>query len=240
MGGVRKGETGTRVVWQSKLTIKGKGETTDPSETGNDAEGGRSVWCVRHYTVFHVSQCDGIALRSVEVPGSTVDPIGHAEDLAAAYLAQQGIKVSVGGSRACYSPAEDRIRMPERDAFDDAPRYYSTLFHEIGHSTGHATRLARKGVTDPAMFGSHTYAQEELVAEFAATFVMGGLGIARPDVEEQSAAYLKSWAAKLRDDPKVLPIAAAQAQKAADLVFAALGEVEGEESEEGEGETAAA
>jgi len=230
LGGVRKGERGSRVIWMGRVEKRGKGEV--PEDEAD--EGARSYWVMRAFTVFHVSQCDGITPR-VPAEAAGVDPHEEAERIAAAYLAGGGPAITFGGDRACYSPSADRISMPERDRFFSTEAYYSTLFHEIGHSTGSERRLARKGVTDPIMFGSHTYAQEELVAEFTATFLCGAAGLARPESERQSAAYLRSWAGKLRDDPKMLVYAAQQAQHAADLVLGA-GEDEGEDDGGDDGE----
>ena len=75
-------------------------------------------------------------------------------------------------------------------AFESAAGYYATLFHELGHSTGHPQRLARKGVTDPVKFGSHRYSHEELVAEMTSAFLCGHAGIDMP-VIDNSAAYLR-------------------------------------------------
>lgn len=229
MGGVRKGEHGERVVWMGRVERKGKGEGEAPEGEGEGE--GKSFWVMRAFTVFHVSQIEGVTPK-IREQGAEVEPHEEAERIASAYLSEGGPAITFGGDRACYSPSSDRISMPERSRFVSAEAYYSTLFHEIGHSTGSERRLARKGVTDPIMFGSHTYAQEELVAEFTATFLCGASGVARAQTERQSAAYLRSWAGKLRDDPKVLVYAAQQAQHAADLVLGA-GE-DGEDGDDGE------
>lgn len=123
-----------------------------------------------------------------------------------------------GGNRAYYHPREDRIQLPERTSFHSAEHYYTTRFHEIGHSTGHQSRLDRDGITKIDFFGSHQYAEEELVAEFAACFLAGEAGILRT-VEDNGVSYLKNWAAKIREDKTLIMRAAQRAQKAADLVL---------------------
>jgi antirestriction protein ArdC len=95
--------------------------------------------------------------------------------------------------------------------------FYSVLFHELGHSTGHKSRLARKDFCE-ASFGSETYSKEELVAEMTAAFLCGVNQIELKTIDN-SAAYIKSWLKKLKDDPKMVVLAAAQAQKAADYIL---------------------
>jgi antirestriction protein ArdC len=108
--------------------------------------------------------------------------------------------------------------VPPIGAFDSQDAYYSVLFHELGHSTGHETRLARQGITDAALFGSHQYSREELVAEFTASFLAADCGIDQPAIEENSASYIASWAKVLQNDRKLVVQAAGQAQRAADWI----------------------
>ena len=109
--------------------------------------------------------------------------------------------------------------MPDRPSFEKPEGYYSTLFHELGHSTGHATRLARKGIADTvAAFGSDTYGREELVAEMTSAFLCGHTGI-EPATLENSAAYVAGWLKVIRQDARLVVTAAAQAQKAADYIL---------------------
>ena len=95
--------------------------------------------------------------------------------------------------------------------------YYSVLFHELAHSTGHASRLNRKEVTDPIAFGSHDYSLEEMVAELTAAFLCAEAGI--DNTVENSAAYIAEWHKVLSADPKLFWIAAGRAQKAADYIL---------------------
>jgi antirestriction protein ArdC len=108
--------------------------------------------------------------------------------------------------------------MPAREAFNSVPEYYSTLFHELTHSTGAAHRLARKGVVDPIRFSSHDYSFEELVAECGAAFLCANAGIDNRTLDN-SAAYIASWGRKLRSEPRWIVEAAGQAAKAADLIL---------------------
>jgi antirestriction protein ArdC len=108
--------------------------------------------------------------------------------------------------------------MPDRARFDGAAEYYSTLFHELTHSTGHASRLNRPTLTESAGFGSNPYCKEELIAEMGAAFLCGQAGIAEGTLEN-AAAYLQNWLAQLHSDKKLIVQAAAQAQKATDFIL---------------------
>jgi antirestriction protein ArdC len=144
------------------------------------------------------------------------DPIAAAEAIVAGMPKPPAI--SHGFNRAAYSPSLDAVRMPSPERFTPREEYYSALFHELGHSTGHASRLARKGITDETMFGSHEYSQEELCAEITSAFLCGHAGIA-PATLDNSAAYLAGWLSKLGDDQRLVVLAAAQAQRAADHIL---------------------
>jgi antirestriction protein ArdC len=155
------------------------------------------------------------------------DRIEAAERLVAGYQSRPAI-VSDDQSMAWYRPADDRVNVPQIENMASVDAYYSTLFHELTHSTGHASRLGRDGITK---LGTHrrgeTYAFEELVAEMGAALLCGQAGI--DSTVENSAAYLRSWAQYLRTDSKAAVRAAGQAQRAADLI---LGVTFREETEE--------
>jgi antirestriction protein ArdC len=108
--------------------------------------------------------------------------------------------------------------MPARSLFPEVAHYYSVLFHELTHSTGHASRLDRATLRDLLAFGDTNYSKEELCAEMGAAYLCGTAGIANETVNN-SAAYIQGWLSKLRNDKQVLVQAAAQAQKAADFML---------------------
>ena len=125
-----------------------------------------------------------------------------------------------GGDAAYYSPLGDQIHMPPRESFISDPHYWQTVFHEAAHSTGHKDRLGRlPSIENLPRFGSEDYSREELVAEMTAAFLMGTANLDAPQAIQQSAAYLSSWAKKIKDDPRMLLTAGAQAQKAADHIL---------------------
>lgn len=203
-GFVKKGERGSPVLFFRILD----GERDDGRE-------GRFAMA-RYYTCFNVEQTGGDMRVPEGVPLAAVEPIEACDRIVAGYANAPTIRH--GESRAYYAPKDDRINMPRREVFESAEAYYSTLFHELSHSTGHASRLARKGVVDPISYGSHAYSKEELVAEMGSAFLCGATSIA-PAIVENSAAYIASWLRRLRDDRKLVVEAAAQAQKAADLIL---------------------
>jgi len=203
-GYVRPGEHGTTILIVKRVTRKrALADGEDKTYTMASAA-----------TVFNLDQVEGVELA--EPVRAEIEPHAAAEALAAGYLAK-GPALFHGGDRACYSVSLDAIAVPERNAFITGAAYYSTLFHEIAHSTGHPNRLDRD--MSALSRECHSYAREELVAEFAASFLRGHVGIEGTGELEQSAAYLRGWAAKLREDPGALAWAATQAQRAADLVI---------------------
>ncbi len=207
---MRKGEKGRLVVLWRWLTN---------DETGDEFP------MLRHYTVFNVVQCEGITVP--ETPARPFAPIEAAERIVANLPANHA-RVGHGLSAACYVPDPDEIRMPMRGAFRTEEEYYCTLFHELTHSTGHESRLARKGIVDRARFASHAYSEEELVGEMGASFLCHASGIL-PATIENSAAYLRSWVKVLNGDSRLVVRAAGAAQKAADWLLnrQAVNEVEG-------------
>src|SRR5262245_2295913 len=120
--------------------------------------------------------------------------------------------------RAYYAPGRDCVNLPASHLFDHAEHYYATLFHELTHSTGHGSRLARPTVVNHCPFGSADYSQEELVAEMGAAFLCGHCGIENTTIDN-SAAYIHSWLTALRHDSRLLIHAAAQAQQAVDFIL---------------------
>ena len=115
--------------------------------------------------------------------------------------------------------------MPARARFVDAPHFYSTLFHELIHSTGHESRLNR---TFGYGFGDELYSKEELVAEMGAAFLCAIAGIANEHTDRNTTAYIQNWISQLQDDNRLIVHAAANAQKAVDSILGTSFESEGE------------
>lgn len=217
-GGVRKGEEGTPVVFWKIL---------EKTERVDGEDKAKKIPFLRYFTVFNVEQCDGIETPELEREREH-EPLVAAERIADAYVSS-GPQFRLGGDRAAYSPPLDLVMMPRPETFVSAELYYSTLFHELGHSTGHESRLNRREVMDSNLFGSEPYGQEELVAEMSAAFLGAAAGL---ELElDHTASYLAAWLKAIKADPKLIVHAASKAQKASDLILSAL-EAEEELNEE--------
>lgn len=204
-GSVRKGEKGYPVFFWSFPTEEQKAEAK--------AAGRERAPIVRYYTVFNVEQCDG--LKTPE----DIKSLSQAERVASAEALVDGMpkRPSLQRSEAAwYSLSTDTVGMPAFEAFESAAHFYSTLFHELTHSTGHEARLDRDGIQETTYFGSSTYAKEELVAEMGAAMLCGVVGL--DVIIEHNASYIANWLQKLRNDRRLVIQAASQAQKAADYI----------------------
>lgn len=216
-GHVRKGEKSALIVFWKQWEV----EKTD-NETGKKYKD--TIPVLRYYNVFNVDQCEDLDMSKIpQVPRdeTTLDfePIDVCDQIVSGMPNAPEI-VHSGEARAYYRPAVDRVHMPNREKFLSVPEYYSTLFHELTHATGHASRLDRHDKQADAAFGSTDYSKEELVAEMGAAYLCGMAGIETATIEN-SAAYIHGWLTRLRDDRKLVVMAAGQAQKAADYILAA-------------------
>lgn len=213
-GKTRTGERYTPVIFW-KIAV---------SKTRLDDKGNPTAFpLLRFYQVWNLEQIDGINPPVSKQPTPEFTPVEAAEKIVANYPDSPPIKYGYDG--AVYYPTLDEIRMPARESFDSVDRYYSTLFHEMTHSTGHENRLDRPNKN---VFGTHTYGREELVAEMGAAFLCGETGILQNTITH-SAAYLKSWIKLFRDDPKMVVWAAGKAQKAANHI---LGRIQSDSRDE--------
>ena len=151
-------------------------------------------------------------------PPKKFNVVKAAEKIAAAYLANSGPSLSHdGGERGYFVPKKDEIHMPTRESFDSPDEYYSTLFHEMGHSTGHESRLNRRGSEVIRHFGDEAYGLEELTAEFTSAFVAMNCGV--DTTIKNSTAYIKNWSEAIKANKGMVIDAAGKAQKAADYIL---------------------
>lgn len=214
-GYVRRGEKGTVVCYADRFTPRAEEE-----RARNEEREARQVAFLKRFTVFNVDQCDGLpegVTRLPEFPEER-ETIPHAEAL----IAATGADFRIGGSEAFYSPAADFVQVPPQQAYRDQINWYRTALHELGHWTGHRSRLDRDL---PGGFGSAPYAREELVAEMASAFTCASLAI-QPTVRH--ADYVGAWLAVLREDEKAIFRAASLASKAADYLLAFAADAERE------------
>jgi antirestriction protein ArdC len=219
-GQVKKGERGSVVVKYGKFT-----KPEDRNKT--DGEKPQSCGYLKSYSVFNATQIEGIEFPE---PASHPDKIGSQQITAAARIvaAMPDPPSLYEGrfTRAFYSPGADSVDMPSRKFFETETSFYSTLFHELAHSTGHPKRLGRESLTKSEGIKStnsearQNYGKEELVAEMAASFLCAHAGILEEEIE-QNAAYLQGWikTLKTKDNRRLIVTAASHAQKAADYVL---------------------
>lgn len=221
-GTVRAGEHGEMVIFVKKMLVK--------DEKNPDPKAKKSIGFLKAYTVFNVGQCDGLSDAVMGVgevrEHGPVNPDGRDADLDA-FIAATEIRVVEGtGARAMYAPALDVINMPAFEAFKGSHAFYSTLFHEVGHATGHKDRLNRDLT---GRFGDRSYAAEELVAELTSAFVCAEWGI---DMGEAPAAYIENWSKLLTDREDAIVSAASAASKATEWLRGKVGAEELDEDEE--------
>jgi antirestriction protein ArdC len=209
-GTVRKGEKGTQIVFYKQL----RSRKTKDENTGED-EDRRPPFVLTYHTVFNVEQCDGLTVPQIERPSTTPNAVEQDEACEALVTGWENRPTlhltSESEMRAYYVPRTDSVHMPARNRFVDAPHYYSTLFHELVHSTGHESRLNRT------------------IAE-----------IANEHTDRNTTAYLQSWIAKLEEDNRLIVHAAANAQRAVDTIIGTTFEDEADSSEETDEEAAVA
>ena len=207
-GTVRKGEKGMPLVFWKQHMVE---------ETKNGETKMKAIPILRYFTVFNVEQCDGLTIKPQDTAEPTPpDPIPAAEAMVVG-MPNPPKMANDGGDRAYYQPTIDSLHMPPRNAFKDTGEYYATLFHEMGHSTGHPKRLNRGLSEKVTPFGSEDYSKEELVAEFTAAFLTHQVGI--QNTLDNSAAYVANWARVIRNDVTLVLAAASLGQKAADHIL---------------------
>ena len=218
-GNVVQGETSSMAVFFKWLNV----EDVDPV-TGVKEK--KKIPLLRGFRVFNLEQAENIPAD--KLPGDafpvieSVDwnPVKKAEELLTEAVEADRIPPVQhdGGGRAFYRPSSDSVHLPARDRFDTAGGYYGVTFHELGHATGHSSRLNRGLDTKPTGFGSKSYSREELVAELTAAFLCGETGLDSSESLDNSASYIDGWRSKLSKDKKLIVTAAAQAQKASNWI----------------------
>lgn len=211
-GHVRKGEKASFVVFWKHVKVSEVDSTTGEVKA-------KLVPMLRYYQVFHADQCEGLKLDELpKVSGIEESP--NALKVIADYIANNApirLENEALTNKAYYSPAEDKIVVPSVRQFTEQGEYYSTVFHEMTHSTGHKSRLDR--LSGPAHFGDESYSKEELVAEIGAAILCNMTGVESKKSFRNSAAYVQSWLRALRNDKKMIVQASGQASKAVDFIL---------------------
>lgn len=200
---VKKGEKGHLIVFNKMVEKEEHGEK-------------KKKFFLRYYKVFNISSCADIPIEFLPKEGATFEKIATCD----AVVDDMQLRPSItsGGNQAYYDPQKDIVNMPPIKKFKGAEKYYSVLFHELVHSTGHESRLHRKEVTGKIIFGSEDYSLEELTAEIGACYLKSYTGIVI-DHFEQSAAYISNWLEVLKHDKRFIIQASTRAQKAVDFIL---------------------
>jgi antirestriction protein ArdC len=224
-GKVLAGEKGWPVIYFKYLYKDLKKNKLVPEEeavSGGKLKPGYSqIPGLFYYNVFNLDQTEGLKIKA---PKSKVrtnkERIESAERIV--FEMPKRPKIQERGTDAWYRRSEDLVQVPSITQFHTEQEYYSTLFHELIHSTGHPDRVYREREAS-RRFGDKNYAFEELIAELGASFLCGESGVLYFTMKN-SAAYLKSWSGRLRKemeaDPKFFIRAASKAQTAADFILA--------------------
>jgi len=169
---------------------------------------------LRYYKVWSISQL--VECEKIEVPEEKeFIPLEKAETIISEMPNPPAF--SFGGDKAAYYPVKDKITMPLKEFFVSPDSYYSTIFHEMAHSTGHEKRLNRIGIANYDRFGSEKYSIEELIAELTASFLCAESKI--DSTISNSTAYIASWLTVLKDNRQMILTASAEAQKASDYIL---------------------
>ena len=216
-GKVKKGAKSKVVVYWSPVVKE---------EIGDDGEKKlKKYFILKYYRVFHLRDCEGIKAKYIGDDGERFEheTVKDAEDVVNGYCAANPslkIERTEESGRAYYRPSADEIVVPRIEQFEKVEEFYSTLFHEMTHSTGHWTRLGRFNESGAvAAFGGEDYGKEELIAELGAAALCGKCGIESSDSFENSAAYLKGWMEAIKGNPELIVAAAGKADKAVAFIL---------------------
>ena len=207
-GSVNQGQHGHIVVfWKN---VKKQPEELDKEQNP------KMIPMLRYYKVFNIDQCRDIPLGAIpQLVKDEFEPIEYCDSIIVNMSDCPVIKHKE--QRAYYHVTEDYINMPKKKSFKSVEAYYSTLFHELVHSTGSEKRLARKSITEMNEFGSEQYSIEELIAELGAAYLCSLAGILNKEIQN-TVAYIDGWLGKLKNDKRFIVQASGQAQRAVDLI----------------------
>ena len=221
-GTIRKGAKAEIVVFWKWLDVT----KTEKSENENEPDKviRARIPYLHYYQVFHISDVIGVKpldfknVKPEDVTENEFDVSEQAENIIQEYASRENLKIMFEGNEAYYSPMLDYVKIPERFKFGkNTAEYYSTIFHELTHSTGAKHRLDRLSRT--AYFGSTDYSKEELVAEIGASGMLFLLNVETESSFKNSTAYIQSWLEQLRNDKKLIVHASSQAEKAIRYIF---------------------
>jgi antirestriction protein ArdC len=218
-GSVKKGAKSRIVVFYTQISSWKRTQTNEEGE-----EETITITCehaipvLKYYRVFHIKDTTGIKSK-IEVPqDNTLQPIEAAENIINGYLSRESslqFHNDKPSGQAYYSPSQDCVVVPMMSQYKIIEEYYSTVFHELTHSTMKETRCNRKQDMKNAAFGSKDYSREELVAEIGSAMLCHLAGLESDKAFTNSVAYIQGWLKALKNDNKAIVWAASRAEKAA-------------------------
>jgi antirestriction protein ArdC len=210
-GHVKRGEQASMCVFWKRYET---GETVIDTRTGEERH--KAVPVLRYYNVFNLEQTEGIQdplLDEVNVP----DPIAKADEVIANFAGKPAVVFGSSG-KACYNVGLDKVILPQQSSFSSSAQFYRTYFHELVHSTGHASRLSRFSTESAVHDFDGERGLEELVAELGGAMLLAECGIFE-ECAEKNASYCQHWINELKADSKLIVKAAGKAQRAVDHIL---------------------
>lgn len=221
-GRIKKGAKAGMVVFYTQKQYKVMVNVEDEDGNVHEEERTKVKPVLRAYNVFHISDCEGIESKIQDGVKNDVEPIEQAEKVISEYVSREKELTFRNDSvtdKAYYSPASDMVCVPMISQYDVVEEYYSTTFHELVHSTMKESRCNRKAENKMAAFGSADYSREELVAETGSAMLCTKVGIDCDKAFKNSVAYIQSWLKALKNDNKMIVLAASRAEKAAKYIM---------------------
>ena len=214
-GNIRKGAKAEFVVFFTFVEKK---------EVNADGEENETRYPIlRYYNVFHIDDCEGVETKFKTGDAEVKEEpkgIEFCDSIVSDYSERTNLKVTIMESNgAYYSPSRDEVVCPTMSQHDSPEDFYSTLFHELTHSTGHKSRLDRLQSSGNFSMRSNSYSREELIAEMGSAMLVSHCGIDTEKVFRNSVAYLQNWVKAFKDDVQMIVWAASRAEKAVKLIL---------------------
>lgn len=223
-GKVKKGSKSHPIVFYKRIAIK---RMKLNHETNKMEEETKIIPMLKYYRVFHIDDVEGIESKTDSIKAINLHPDERAEEIVNGYVSRSKLTFrKEEGDRAYYSPQQDLVVVPLLSQYSDVAEYYSTIFHELSHSTGHKTRLHRNTFST---WGTMTYSQEELIAEISASFLCNIAELDCTKAFKNSVAYVQGWAKVIGANPKLISECTGRAVKASNYILGIEGSEEGEE-----------
>lgn len=191
------------------------------AETGETEEKITLLPKAKYHKVWNVEKDTTLEVKyKKDTKSDGVEPLKELEEIKKDYVKRSGIKYyECETNNAYYSPMLDKVVVPCRKQYDKQAEFYSTIFHELGHSTGAPSRLNRFKIFDDVAFGSEEYSREELVAELTSCSILANMGVETATSFRNSAGYIQGWSKKLKEDSQAIIRASAKAEQAYNLIM---------------------